>query len=249
MKKHHGWWHEFFAEFRPVFDAIPPKMTNAVVRYIIRKLGLREAGSFLDCPCGVGRIAVPLAKKGIRVVGVDFMQPFLDELDTKAKRLRLPITTVRSDMRRIRFNNQFDACGNLWTSVGFFSKESDNLQVIKKMFQALKPGGKFVVQTINRDYIVSHFAPAIWYQVDNVRILEENKFDYETSAVIGEWHFVKGDKETVRSVLLRVYSCHELAAMFKRAGFVDVHASGSTRDEPVSYERKALFVFGTKPKG
>lgn len=214
----------------------------------MRKLGLRKGSSFLDCPCGIGRVAIPLARKGIKVTGVDFMQSYLNELDARAKRLRLPIRTVCSDMRRIQFSGQFDAGGNLWTSVGFFARESDNLLVIRKMFRALKPGGKFVVQTVNRDYMVSHFVTKHWTQAGEVRILEENKFDYETSIMTGEWHFIKGDREVARSIQLRVYSYHELAAMFKKAGFTDVSGSGSTRDEPVSCERRVLFVFGTKPK-
>jgi cyclopropane fatty-acyl-phospholipid synthase-like methyltransferase len=52
-RKDSGWWDDFFPTFRPVFDIIPVKNTNAQVRFIIRKLGLKPGMQFLDCPCGI----------------------------------------------------------------------------------------------------------------------------------------------------------------------------------------------------
>lgn len=68
-KKDSGWWDDFFPAFRPFFDIVPQKVTSAQVRYIIKKLVLKPGMKFLDCCCGIGRVAIPLAKKGIKVTG------------------------------------------------------------------------------------------------------------------------------------------------------------------------------------
>ncbi len=57
------WWFDFFPAFRPILAGMPAKVTNSEVAFIIRKLGLKPGMSFLDCPCGIGRISIPLAKK------------------------------------------------------------------------------------------------------------------------------------------------------------------------------------------
>jgi ubiquinone/menaquinone biosynthesis C-methylase UbiE len=249
MKKESGWWHDFFPVFRPVFDRISKKITNAQVRYIIKKLNLSPGKKFLDCPCGIGRITLPLVKKGVKVTGVDIIPSYLEELERKAKRLGLKIKLVCSDMRRINFKNQFDASANLWTSFGFFEKESDNLLVLKKMYRALKPGGKFMLHVINRDWIMANYSSSDWFQAGNMRVLENRKFDYATSINHSEWHFLKDGKETSHQVKLRMYSYHELITMFKSVGFVDIQGYGSTKDEPISRDSMMMFIIGTKPKG
>ena len=248
MKADQNWWHDFFPDFRPVFDIITPQVTARQARYIIKKLHLKPGSSFLDCPCGVGRISLPLARYGVRVTGVDFMASYLDEARKLAKKRGLKINLVQADMRRINFKNQFDGAGNIWTSFGFFDKESDNQLVLKKVYQALKPGGKFLLHLINRDYIIAHFETKGWFETKGLKVLEERSFDYKTSIMTGLWHFLKDGREVVREVPLRIYSYHELYRMFEAAGFVDIQAFGTMKDEPLTRDHRFIHIFGTKPK-
>jgi len=155
---------------------------------------------------------------------------------------------VKADMRRINYKNEFDAVANLWTSYGYFEKESDNLLIVKKMYRALKPGGKFMLHVINRDWIITNYSPSDWFQAGNIRVLEKRKFDYATSINHSVWHFLKDGEETSHQVKLRMYSYHELITMFKSVGFVDIQGYGSTKDEPISRDSMMMFIIGTKPK-
>ena len=244
-----NWWQEpFFRDLRPFFARITPAETNRQVRYLIRKLGLKPGMSFLDCPCGFGRVSVPMAKKGIKVVGADLTRVYLDELDKTVKRTGLKIQTVHSDMRKIDFENRFDAAGNLWTSFGYFESEQDNLLVLKKMYRALKPGGRFCLHVINRDFIIAHYTPESFQEYGGVLSTEKRHFDYATSINRGVWTFHKDGKSRTYEVGLRMYSYHELIAMFRKAGFVDIEGFGSTEDAPITRHTMAMWVFGRKPK-
>ncbi len=185
-----NWWNDFFAEFRPFFSKISPKVTNAEVKFYIQKLNLKSGQTFLDCPIGIGRIAIPLAKKGIKITGVDIMPSYLGELSEKAAKAKLPIKLFHLDMRKIDFENEFDVVGNLWTSFGYFEKESDNILVLKKLYKALKPGGKFVIQIINRDWIMKNFALNIWEESSGMKILKKVEFLYDKSACVTEYTFI-----------------------------------------------------------
>jgi len=242
------WWHDFFPSFRPIFAAMSQKATNAQVRYIIRKLDLKAGKKFLDCPCGIGRISLPMARKGIRITGVDITGSYLDELGAVAKRRGLRMDLVQADMRRINFDKQFDAAGNLWTSFGYFEKESDNLLVLKKMYRALKPGEKFLLHLINRDWIMANFEPSGWSEVNGIKILEKRGFDSDTSISRSEWIFIKNGQEETHTASIRLYAYHELITMFRKVGFVDIEGYSSTKDEPISRDQRMMFVFGTRPK-
>jgi len=247
-KRESGWWHDFYTAFRPFFGLISQKETNAQARFIIKKLDLKPGRKFLDCPCGIGRISLPVAKKGIGVTGVDIIPSYLDEVSIKAKRRGLKINLVHSDMRRINFDSKFDAVGNLWTSFGFFRKESDNRLVVKKMYRALKPGGKFVLHVINRDWIIANFRPRDWYEAGGVKSTEERYIDYRTSVNHGLWRFIKdGEEKTIESPI-RLYSLHELIAIFRSAGFINIESFGSVKDEPVTRDSRMIYVIGTKPR-
>jgi SAM-dependent methyltransferase len=205
--KDSGWWDDFFPVFRPFFGLVSQKETNAQARYIIKKLNLKPGKKFLDCPCGLGRICFPLAKNGIRV--------YLDELSKRARRRGLKINPVHADMRRIKYDSEFDAGGNLWTSFGYFEKESDNRLVLKKMYRSLKPGGKFMLHVINRDWIMAHYQSRGWQEIAGVKSMEERYFDYRTSINYGTWHFIKDGKEKSIDVPIRMYAFHELIAMLE----------------------------------
>jgi ubiquinone/menaquinone biosynthesis C-methylase UbiE len=242
------WWQDFFNDFRPVFDSTNPRDTRDQIRYIIKKLNLKKGTKFLDCPCGIGRISLPLARAGIRVTGVDITASYLDELQKKAKSLRLKIDLYHQDMRKIDFKEKFNAAANLWTSLGYFDEESDDLQAIRRMYQALKPGGKFMLHLINRDWIMVNFAAFGWSRAGKVNVLEERNFDYRTSKSTDKWHFVKDGVESTHETTIRLYSYHELVRMLEKAGFVDIEGYGTTKEEPISRDHRMMFIIGTKPK-
>ena len=248
MSKTDGWWDEFFTDFRPAFGLISARSTNAEVRFILRhlKLGLRK--SFLDCPCGIGRIALPLATQGVRVTGVDVTPSYVDEMLRKAGRRGLKIRGVVRDMRRIDYIDTFDAAGNLWTSFGFFDRESENMLVLRRMFRALKPGGRFLLHVINRDWVMANYHPSDWFEARGVKILEKRSFDFATSTVVSTWTFIKNGERSTHEIHIRMYSYHELIAMFRRVGFVDIEGYGSTNDGPITLSSRMMFVIGRKPR-
>jgi len=242
------WWNELFIPFRPVFDSISARESNAQAHYAIKKLKLKPGMKFLDCPCGIGRLSIPMAKKSIKVTGVDLTQSYIDELRNKAKKQKLNIALDVKDMRRINYDSEFNGAGNLWTSFGFFDKESDNLLVLKKMLKALKPGGMFMLSLINRDWLVANFEHTGWQEYKNLRILEKRKFDYQNSKILSRWTLMQGDREKIIDVDLRVYSYHELAGMLASVGFTNIEGFGTTKDEPIDRNERMMYIIATKPK-
>jgi len=247
--KDSGWWDDFFPAFRPVFDVVSRKVTANHVRYVIKKLNLKPGGKFLDTACGIGRIGLPLAKRGIRVTGFDITQSYLDEFDAKARRMGLTVDLHRADMRRINFDSEFDAAGNLWTSFGYFDKESDNRLALKKMYRTLKPGGRFMLHLMNRDWFVAKCESTELFEVKGTLIGQVRKFDYNRSVINSTWYVINDGEKRTFPMSLRLYSYHELIAMFKSVGFVEIEGHGSVKDDPITRDRGMMFIIGRRSKG
>ena len=102
---------------------------------------LPDRPRILDIGCGAGMQTIELARicRGCRITAVDIHQPFLDDLDRKAKAARVEdrITTVRASMDDLPFEDaSFDV---LWAEgcifiVGF----EEGLRSWKRLIQ---PGG------------------------------------------------------------------------------------------------------------
>lgn len=242
-----GWWIPFYRDFRPIFDLIPRKVTNQQTRYMIEKLDLQPGRRFLDSPCGIGRLALPLAKRGIEVTGVDLQPEYLREVERNAKGAGIRIKLVRSDMRRIEFKSRFDAAANMWTSFGYFRRESDNQLVVNRMFRALKRGGKFLLHLINRDWILRNLQECDYYDLPDLKILERRRFDYQTSIMESSWTYIRDGEERTNMSFLRLYSLHELLHIFDKAGFIEVQSFASAKNEPVTRDSRMLWVVGRKP--
>jgi cyclopropane fatty-acyl-phospholipid synthase-like methyltransferase len=62
-----------------------------------RRLAASHQGPVLEIGAGTGRVAIDLAKRGHTVTALDHDQELLDELDRRAQRARVRVTTVLAD--------------------------------------------------------------------------------------------------------------------------------------------------------
>jgi len=69
-----------------------------------RQLAARSRGRVLELGCGTGRIAVPLARAGVSLVGIDRSAPMLAQAHRKFRTARLRTSgLVRGDIRALPF--------------------------------------------------------------------------------------------------------------------------------------------------
>lgn len=247
MSKESVWNKGFGKEFKPFLWAMPQKQTNAWVRIAIKHLHLRKGTRFLDCPCGPGRVSIPLLKKGVKVIGIDINKEYLAEFATRAQRAGLKVELHHGDMRRLTFHNQFDAAANLFTSIGYFESDRENQAVVNAAFRALRPGGRYLLDTVSRDWLLKHFVSSDWMERGGAKLLHQRTFDFKTSLEHCHWTFLHDGTEQTYEVTLRWYSVHEVLNMFKKAGFVDIETFGAFDEKPIDFNTRRFFVVGRKP--
>ena len=84
--------------------AMTPDITAAEVRSLERALNISPGARLLDVPCGNGRHAIELAKRGCRMTGVDLSAEFIDE----ARGAPVAAEWILGDMCDLPWSNVFD---------------------------------------------------------------------------------------------------------------------------------------------
>ena len=224
MRKDSEWFHRFFGGLygRVLSGAFRPETNLRQARLVKKLLGLGKGHRVLDCPCGQGRLTIPLAKMGLETTGLDITASFLEQGREEAARQGLKVDFIRQDMRRIDFEGQFDAVVNWFTSFGYFS-DRENLEFCRRVRRSLKPGGQFLIEVLNKTWVLSHFQSGHDENIAGVRIVSRCRWDQRTHRMHNVWKLFDADQqsETLR-FNLRIYSGPELRALLRQAGFRDI---------------------------
>lgn len=221
------WFETFFAGlYGEVLAATFSEADSlAQANLISRLLELRPGEAVLDIPCGMGRLALPLARMGFRVTGVDIEKRFVEEALREAQKDNLDARFIVADMREIDFESEFDAAFNYFTSFGYFS-DADNLEFLRKLRAALRPGGRFAVELINKAWLVMNFRAETTDELAGVSMKTHRRWDATGGRITAETVFEKGGRAERRDQSVRVYSPSEVAGLLEEAGFEDVRLFG-----------------------
>jgi SAM-dependent methyltransferase len=221
------WWHRFFGDHwaRIREGMLSPERTLAECNLIESALELESGANLLDIPCGQGRHAIELARRGFRVTGVDFNADYIATARADAERARVEVRFLVADMRELASPERFDAAYCYFGSFGYFSEE-DDVRFTRAVAAVLKPRGRFLVEGHVAETLLQAFRERDWFWAgppeNRVRVLEERRWDVETGRVHSTWTIVDRDDLRSEETSHRIYAYRELKELLLRAGFVSV---------------------------
>jgi SAM-dependent methyltransferase len=223
-----AWYEEVFDEnYLRTLPFMTAEQTLREVDFIEAGLAAPKGAQILDLGCGYGRHAIELVQRGLAVTGLDLSLPLLIRAADEAQKRALTVNFVHSDMRGLAFDREFDGAYCMLTSFGYFDEES-NLKVAEGVARALKPGGRFLLDVVNRDYIVGDLPARIWWEGDGCVVLEEVEFNFNTSRILTHRSVVFEDgRQLDQEISVRAYSLHELGKLLRQSGFRVIDVSGS----------------------
>ncbi len=189
-------------------------------------MGLSPGAQLLDVGCGYGRHAMELAARGFHVVGLDLSTPLLVRGGEEAHRRNLTINFVRGDMRELDFDSQFDGAYCLFSTFGYFDDDA-NKKTLANIGRALRPGGRVLIEILNRDYVIADLPTRVWWEGDGCVVLEEVDLNYFSSRIQVNRSVVFDDgRQLEQEISLRAYSLHEVGKLMHAAGFRVLEVSG-----------------------
>ena len=224
--------------------------TEAETDFIESTLALPAGVRMLDLACGIGRHAVSMARRGYRVTGVDFNPRYLDIARTEAQQAGVEVEWVAGDMRALAFERAFDGAYSYFTSFGYFSDEQ-NESVIAGITRSLELGGRFLLDMMNRDWLLTHPQQRTWNpREDGALLMEEITLELRTSRVISRQTLIEpaGGPRVTKEFELRAYTCAELARLFARNGLEVREVWGGPDRSPYSCESRRLVMLAERAR-
>jgi len=248
-KRSKPWFEEVFDEdYLRTLPFMRADQTLREVEFISEALRIGAGAEILDIACGYGRHAIELVQRGYNVTGLDLSLPLLLRAADESKRRALSVNFVHADMREMAFEKQFDGAYSMLTSFGYFDEDT-NLRVAERIGRALKPGARFLLDVVNRDYVVSDLPVRVWWEGTGCVVLEEVDFNFHTSRIVTHRSIVFEDgRQLEQEISVRAYSLHEIGRLLRQAGFrvMDVSGGLNTRGQFFGNVSRSLLIVAEK---
>lgn len=204
--------------------------------------------SALDLACGTGTMALAMAGKGWRVLGLDASAAMLAQARHKAREVGARVEFIQGDMRHFALPEPVDLVTCLYDSLNYLLTLDDLSKAFRCVAAALKPGGLFVFD-MNTPWGLAHVSEenSYLYEDDEVTVEMRSSYDENTGrATVTIAGCIRRGEQCERFVEVHIeqgYSEEEIAAALCRAGFrVEGRYECFTLEEPGPECGRVLWV-------
>ena len=217
--------------------------------FVASALGLKAGESVLDLCCGQGRHSVQLAKRGLRVTGLDLNPDYVELAQQAAAASKVEVETVTADMREIPFANKFDAIVNMYSSFGYLESEAEDLKVLESAARALKTGGRLLLDMLNREWAIDNYIQNDWHTgADGTLYVERRDLDLAASRM--HVHFIvvdqKGGRRESIGHNIRLYTLTEMTRSLERVGLGVSAVFGGFESEVYGIGTRRMIIVAKK---
>ena len=161
--------------FAPVYDAWSGHMTEDVDFYV--SLAAEATGPIVELAVGNGRVAVPIVERtGNRLIGIDLSPAMLEGARARAAAARVELDLRLGDMRNLALEAQTDLVICPFRSL-LHVERRQHPDVFRRVFDALRPGGRFAWNAFVFDPAVAAEIGGAWRVQNGVRHRVDYDFD------------------------------------------------------------------------
>lgn len=237
-----SWWRNYFGDdfFDLHIDLFPEEKSRAEVSGMIELLGLPTGSRVLDVPCGWGRHTQLLQDAGYEVVGADISEPLL----RRAWRGNNAPEYAAADIRFLPFAGYtFDAAVNVFTSLGLFLSDEQDIAALKDIRRVLKPGALFLLESMHRDDVIAHYSGKDRWELPNgIEVRVRRRFDPITGISYERLQWRRGDERGRKQHALKLRTATEIDHLLHAAGFQNIEYFGDWDGSPFSHTAENLIA-------
>ncbi len=235
------------------------------VRYYV-ELAQEHGGPVLEYGCGNGRIALPVARAGVAVVGVDRSAPMLADLRARLRAepeaVRALVEVRRGDMRAARLGRRFSLVTCPFNAFLHLYERRDVERFLARAREHLTPRGELVLDVsipepaeLARDPGRAHFAPRFRYPGpdgrDGPMVRYSERFDYDRLRqvlfVAMEFAPTDGSAAWMTPLAHRQFYPQELEALLHYNGFTVTERHGDFFRAPLTPD-SATMILHCRPR-
>ena len=223
---------------------LTPERTQHEVDLICRLLDLQPGMTILDLACGHGRIANQLAARGYHVTGLDSTAFFLEKARLDAERNGVKVEYIQGDMRSLPNCDRFNCILNCFTAFGYFD-DDENRSCLAQAYDALKVGGKLLIDIRNLSYILQNFTPELVTERDGNYMLTRDRYDALTNRTYSERIIIRDGQVRRGEYFVRNFTFPEIRDWLLQTGFTEVEGYGYD-GEPLAVDSRRMIVVANK---
>jgi SAM-dependent methyltransferase len=204
-----------------------PEDTNDAVSF----LG-ELAGPALELGIGTGRIALPLAEKGIEVHGIDVSEAMVEKLRAKPSGLGIPVSI--GDFADVDVEGRFSLVYVVFNTFFALLSQEDQVRCFSNVARRLREGGVFVIEAFVPDparFTGGQITQTKRVEVDRI-LLETSRHDPVRQRVYSQNILMSETETKFYPVQLRYAWPSELDLMARLAGLQLRERWGGWRREP-----------------
>ncbi len=236
---------EFYEMLGQYYDILFP--TNERQIACLEKQ-VKAQSDILDIGCATGGYALEMARRGHHVTAIDLDQSMVEQLKIKSKKEYLSIDMQVMDMRAIdQLAKQYDLIYCIGNTLVHLETLEEVAQFFKSVHAHLKEGGKFVLQTVNYDRVLSA-------RIQHLKTIErpthnlcfERTYEQTETGLRFIGHLKSGSENlSAKTNLLPILKC-DIKKTFISAGFSEFGFYGDFEEGFYNGDSEALVAIATK---
>lgn len=100
----------------------------------------------LEFAIGTGRVAVPLAARGVAVGGIELCQPMVDQLRSKASEAAIPVVIGDMATATAPDAGSYRLVYLVFNAISALQSQAEQVECFRNAARHLAPGGRFVIE-------------------------------------------------------------------------------------------------------
>jgi SAM-dependent methyltransferase len=195
---------------------------------------LAGSGAALELGIGTGRVALPLAQRGVRVHGIDLSEAMVSCLRAKPGGDQIGVTI--GDFATARVDGTFSVAYLVFNTVMNLTTLDEQVACFENVAAHLEPGGSFVIEV--GVPVLRCLPPGEIYQAFDVgpTHLGFDEYDVASQGLISHHYTVSDGRLEILSIPFRYVWPSELDLMARIAGMKLVARWSGWRREPFTSE-------------
>jgi SAM-dependent methyltransferase len=204
-----------------------PAVVDPMVAFLV---DLARGGAALELGIGTGRIALPLARRGVRVHGIDLSEAMLARLRAKPGAEQVEVTV--GDFATTSVEGRFSLAYVVANTIMNLTTQDEQVACFQNAAAHLEPGGAFVVEVLvprlQRLPLGETFQP---FAVGDT-YLGFDEYDVVSQGLVSHQYWIDDGKVDVLSPPFRYVWPSELDLMARLAGMKLHERWGGWKREP-----------------
>jgi len=135
---------------------------------IFKKNSKNNPKTILDVACGTGGHAIPLAKRGYKVTGIDYSEKMIEIAREKARKYNVNLDFHIMSMREFELNKKFDAIICMFSAIDYLTNYEELKEALNNIKLHMNKDSLFIFDFWNGFAVLNSYSPL------RIKISEDN---------------------------------------------------------------------------